>query len=130
MSRPAPPAWQRLPACRAPLPPACPPALSPDSPILTVPPACRLPTTAAPRCCCSNYLNAKAAAEQKARYREYQQEQQRRQADPFYNTPFEGIFGGSGGDSAKRSSRFGGKHPAAMSSVDIIDVEATTLDRD
>jgi hypothetical protein len=110
------------------LPPTClhVPLSSPYG--LPAPASC--PPLLPPCCCCSNYLNAKAAAAQKARYREYQQEQQRRQADPFYNTPFEGIFGGSGGDSAKRSSRFGGKHPAAMSSVDIIDVEATTLDRD
>ncbi|PSC72212.1 Replicase poly 1ab [Micractinium conductrix] len=54
-----------------------------------------------------NYMNVKAVREQQERYREYVKEQQRRQADPLYGTPFEGMFGGGprgGGASGKKRS--------------------------
>ncbi|KAL4452302.1 hypothetical protein ABPG75_007964 [Micractinium tetrahymenae] len=68
-----------------------------------------------------NYLNAQAVREQQQRYREYVEEQRRRQADPFYGTPFEGVFGGErrgGGSTA----------PRKYASEDVIDISIDRTD--
>lgn len=68
-----------------------------------------------------NYLNAQAVREQQQRYREYVEEQRRRQADPFYGTPFEGVFGGG-----RRSG--GSPGPRKYASEDVIDVSIDRID--
>lgn len=78
-----------------------------------------------------NYLNARAMAEQKEQYREYMREQQARQQNPLYGTPFEDMFSGFGGKGSKggnpsASRRSRGR--TAMDSQDVIDVSFEHID--
>ncbi|KAL4857299.1 hypothetical protein ACK3TF_002585 [Chlorella vulgaris] len=65
-----------------------------------------------------NYVNARMMKEQKARYREYAQEQQRRQQNPFAGTIFEELLG--------RGPKASGGKRVSLDSQDVIDV---TYDR-